>query len=321
MPTFPRNQKSPGRGCPGLVVAECALLLHPTEQGPGPGEIAKEPARHDDDATRTLDRSASRRRAADPARRRTSRPAPAPRRGRADPECVAADRDAEDAGEDRLHRHHHRSPGRGEPGLRPGLEEERDAVAASAVSRTAAHTPASGGGASDCGAATTIESTATVRQLHHHQPGRVVRRRPLAEPDDVQREGDSAQQRQRLAARRSRTRAARAVPRPTVARTTASQVTAFTRRCSSTAAHSGVNTTNSPVMKPETDAGVCCRPTRLRDVAGAQGQTEQGPVATAARIEAADRAGPDRRSSPARRWRTARPGSPSPASARPRPSR
>src|SRR5580704_6736735 len=46
------ERKKPRAKCPGLVVAECALLLHPTEQRPGPGVIAKEPARHVIDATR-----------------------------------------------------------------------------------------------------------------------------------------------------------------------------------------------------------------------------------------------------------------------------
>ena len=78
--------------------------------------------------------------------------------------------------------------------------------------------------------------------------------------------------------------------RPTVASPTAAHVIASTRLRSNTPAHSGVKTTNRPVMNPETDAGVCCSPM----VWATYPPPSASPSATPTRRPRASRASTDR---------------------------
>ena len=135
------------------------------------------------------------------------------------------------------------------------------AVAAIAVTATAPHTPASGGGASPpaAGAATahnavvvaswtTASPKASWEEDHSPRPT-MWQANATAQPTVSSSPPPIDQPRSDIRAS------------PTVASATATHAAAPTERRSSTPARSGVNTTNRPVMKPETDAGVVRSPT------------------------------------------------------------
>src|SRR3954453_1723512 len=121
-------------------------------------------------------------------------------RNRARTELVTADGDTEDAGEDRLHRHDDSGAGRREMRLRPGLHEECERRGRKSREQDREPDPTIGRWRQAVGGRGQRRAERERRELQDGKSVRVLRLRPLAEADDVQREHQRAHQRDRLTA-------------------------------------------------------------------------------------------------------------------------
>src|SRR4051812_3643115 len=107
---------------------------------------------------------------------------------RAWPELVATDGDTEDAREDRLHRHDDGCTRGRKMGLRPGLHEEREGGGGQRGQQDREPHPAVGRRSQRVAGRCQRRQQTNGRELQDGEPISVLRRRPFAESNDVQRE-------------------------------------------------------------------------------------------------------------------------------------
>ena len=191
--------------------------------------------------------------AAVPARPRTSRTAPRRHPTSIRPRhALRPEQYGERRREHRLHRHRDRRAGRGQMRLRPGLDDQRQGARDERHVEHAAPSPRSNFSVrpKPPGSAPIPQTAGDHDHLQRGQAEGVLRRRPGAETDDVQRVQTGRGEREQLTGAQSSRPRSDSTPRPMVARITATQAQRPILCRRMTAASSGVKTTYMPVTKP-----------------------------------------------------------------------